>query len=314
MGVPGICIVGCGQIAAAHARRLKGKARLYFQSRRLESAEALNQSADGAGVFGGLDDALGVSEVDAIMITSPPEAHAGQVIRALEADKTVFVEKPMCLRRAEIDAIEDAVRDKPVVVGENYYYKPSLALLKRWLTDEEIGVVQRIRLRKCMTQATSGWKSAYGSLFEGGIHFVALLNGLLGSPTSIEAAFFPGRVEDEPERHSLLEMCCGDVDAELEYSWNTPSVSQGVLQHSEIVGDRGRIVFESNGIYARLASKRACLRFPGIRDLMGYGAMLDDFLECIKSGRVPVSSLERAREDLETVFKAYELGGLKLPA
>jgi predicted dehydrogenase len=222
----------------------------------------------------------------------------------------VFVEKPLCMTLAEIDAIETAAGDRPVLVGENYYYKPSLHLIKSWLDDGAIGQVARARVRKCMTQEAAGWKAAHGALFEGGIHFVALLNGLFGRATGVRSAQFPGYTKGQAERHSCLMLEYGRASVELEYAWDTPSLTKGTFQHSWIEGDGGRIVFETNGIYARLSGKRSKFCFPGFSDLMGYEAMFDDFLDCIQTGREPVSSLTRARQDLETVFRAYEVGGL----
>ena len=313
MDRPGICLIGCGRIAAAHAGRLKGRARLFFHSRREESAVSLNREAGGDGTFADLNAALGSNRVDAVMITTPPEAHTNQVVRALEADKTVFVEKPMCMDAGEIARISAAVGNRPLMVGENYYYKPSLAIIKGWIDDGDVGEVERISVRKCFAQPSTGWKSAHGSLFEGGIHFIALLNGMFGAPSSVDAASFPNTSES-PERHAIVSLSYGNATAELEYGWDTPSLTKGVFQHSYVNGSEGRIVFESNGIYARLTGRRACLRFPGFGDLMGAGAMMDDFLQMIETGRPPISGLDRAREDLETVFRAYELGGVGSPS
>jgi predicted dehydrogenase len=310
VAIPGICVVGCGQIGSAHAQRLKGKARLKFQSRRRESAEELSVAVGGEGVFNSLDEALTSPDVDAVVVATPPEAHAQQVIQALEAGKAVFVEKPLCTTLAEIDAIEAAVGNRLVLVGENYYYKPSLHRIKSWLDGGEIGQVVRARVRKCMTQEADGWKAAHGSLFEGGIHFVALLNGMFGRPTAVQSAKFPGYSKGQAERHACLVLEYGQASVELEYAWDTPSLTKGTFQNSWIEGDGGRIVFETNGIYARLSGKRSKFCFPGFADLMGYEAMFDDFLDCILTGREPVSSLTRARQDLETVFRAYEVGGL----
>ena len=310
MDLPGICLVGCGNIATAHAKRLRGKARLWFQSRRPESAAALSKAVGGEGVFPNLDAALESDRVDAVMITTPPEVHAQQVNQVLAADKVVFVEKPMCLSREEVESISDAVRDRPLMVGENYYYKPSVTLLKSWIESGDIGAVERVKVRKCLTQSSSGWKSEHGSLFEGGIHFVALLNSLFGAPTEIVDATFPN-LSTPAERHAIVSLSYGSIQAELEYAWDTPSITKGVFQHSSIEGDAGRIVFESNGIYARMTGRRSRFGFPGLGDLMGAEAMIEDFLQTIRTGKPPISSLDRAREDLETVFQAYELGGVQ---
>jgi len=307
--VPGICIVGCGGIGAAHAKRLKGRAKLWFHSRRKESAERLNTAISGEGVFDTYDEVIS-SKVDALVIATPPDSHAEQTVAALVAGKAVFVEKPMCLSRDEIDSISEAASDRTLLIGENYYYKPSLGLIRSWIDSDEIGQVRRAHIQKCMTQDTVDWRSGYGALLEGGIHFVALMQGLFGDVTGVDKASFPGRVVGKSERHACLMLSYGDVSAELEYAWDMPSLTKGVFQHSWIEGDHGRIVFESNGIYARLSGRHSRFRFPGFSDMMGYGAMFDDFLDCVQTGREPVSSFKNAKSDLETVFQAYELAGL----
>lgn len=244
------------------------------------------------------------------MITTPPETHAAFAIQALHAGKMVFVEKPLCTSRAEVDAISDAADGAPVMVGENYYYKPSLNLVKQWIDEGAIGKLREMKVRKCFSQPSSGWKSDHGALFEGGIHFVALINGLLGGPASVVSARFPSFPDRSPERHAVVEMSHDLARIELAYSWETPSPTKGVFQHSTIAGDEGRIVFETNGMYARLSGRRSEMRFPGFRDMMGAGAMIDDFLRMIETGQPPISDLAHARQDLETVFTAYEMGGM----
>ncbi|MEE2754801.1 MAG: hypothetical protein VX910_12515, partial [Candidatus Latescibacterota bacterium] len=68
--LPAICIIGCGSIGAAHAKRLKGKAKLFFHSRRVESAERLNAQFEGDGVVDAFDGVL-ENQIDAVVIATP---------------------------------------------------------------------------------------------------------------------------------------------------------------------------------------------------------------------------------------------------
>ena len=54
------------------------------------------------------DAAIDDAEVDAVVITTRHNQHAGQVLRALAAGKHVFVEKPLCLTSGELRAISAA--------------------------------------------------------------------------------------------------------------------------------------------------------------------------------------------------------------
>ena len=98
------------------------------------------------------------------------------------------------------------------------------------------------------------------------------------------------------------------LNATLHYAWNVPSLTKGVFQHSRIDGEAGHVLFESNGLYIRLASpERSGLFFPGLRDLMGYDAQARDFVACLTdSTRMPRSGFAQAQRDLNIVFQAYK--------
>jgi len=77
-------------------------------------------------------------EVDAILITTRHNAHARQVIAALEANKHVFVEKPLALSHDDLDAIDAAYQktDKTLTVGFNRRFSPFSQDLKKQLGDQ----------------------------------------------------------------------------------------------------------------------------------------------------------------------------------
>ncbi len=53
-----------------------------------------------------IDDVLGDKDVDLVMIATRHNLHGEYVLKALNAGKTVFVEKPLCIREEELDAIK----------------------------------------------------------------------------------------------------------------------------------------------------------------------------------------------------------------
>ena len=305
-----ICIVGCGAIARVHAKHLCKKAELHFVSRRRESAEALCSEFGGTTVYGNYEQALQAT-IDGVVICTPPKHHAEQTIAALQHEKGVLVEKPLCTDEDALTHLAQAISTHPEVpflVAENYYYKPSLERL-RWILEQGfIGPLQSIHVRKCFTQADVGWKSGYGALLEGGIHFIALISALVDLVPISVRAHFPNRIDGEAERHSQVHMDYGSgLNATLHYAWNVPSLTKGVFQHSRIEGETGRILFESNGLYMRLSSpERNGLFFPGLRDLMGYDAQARDFIACLTDPkRTPRSGFAQAQRDLNIVFQAY---------
>jgi predicted dehydrogenase len=368
-----IGLLGCGAIGRLHARNFAPHVELVFCSRRRESAQEFRKEFGGVGVVERYEDLLAMEEVAAVVIATPPEAHTAQVVQALKAGKAVMVEKPMCASQVEVDEIGAALAAKPdavLMVAENYYYKPSLTLMKEVIEWDGIGAVQRISVKKLTQQNAKGWKSAYGALLEGGIHFIALMadladtalaaaargsiaavdgpvdSGAAGgsadaknaeredgepsgdtggeaggntidteaitakpcAPSEIAAEFPTLKRGEREERQSKVQLRWDGIAGSLHYAWDTASLLKGVFQHSIIEGDRGRILFESNGIYIHIrGGGRRGLTFPGVRDLMGYGKMTRDFLACLEEpGRKPYSNFERANRDLRIVFEAYE--------
>lgn len=305
-----ICLVGCGAIGRAHAERLRGRARLRFASRRARSAEALDQRVGGDGAYGSFEQAIADPSVEGVILATPPNVHADQIVLALEAGKAVLVEKPMCVSPIEIEAIASAPTDR-LMVAENYDYKPSLSALLDWIDSGLIGRVQRVVLGKRTRQIAEDWRSGYGALIEGGIHFVALLTSLVRSEPATVAASFAGHVPGEPERNArVLVSFKNGTESDLAYAWDVPSVTKGIFQHSRIEGSEGVITFETNGVYVLLCGRRRRLVFPGFGDLMGYRAMMDDFLAVLGGGH-PRSGFVKARVDLDIVFQAYAQAGLE---
>ena len=337
--MPRIGLSGCGTIGALHAGNLaKRDVELVFHNRRRDKAEEFGNRFHGqvSGDYESLVDGC-----DAIVIATPPEQHTQQVLLALAAGKPVLVEKPLCTTPDALAAIETAAAVAPstafVLVAENYYYKPSLALMRETIAWDGIGAVQSMHVKKLTTQKTEGWKAGHGALLEGGIHFVALVADLadaamarvsaaeihatlargasvepiqvpIRAPLSVHAQFPTATPGNPAERQSRLRLCYdAGMEAHLHYAWDVPSLTKGILQHSRVDGDAGRILFESNGIYVDVRGPgRKGLSFPGFADLMGYGGMTDDFLRCINDGGTPYSNLARARRDLDIIFGAYE--------
>src|SRR6188472_743750 len=96
----GLCMVGSGGIASAHAdalARAEQARRRWVVSRRPEAAEQFRSqwAFECSGIE--LEAALADDHVDLVMITSPNQLHAEQAARALAAGKHVIVEIPAAL-------------------------------------------------------------------------------------------------------------------------------------------------------------------------------------------------------------------------
>jgi predicted dehydrogenase len=309
-----LALIGCGSIARTHARTLSrfgSRVRLAFASRELQRAEAYRAQAKGFAAFGDYSAAFADPRVDAVLVTTPPAQHLELTLAALAAGKHVIVEKPAFLHSSDVVQVTEtaAQAGRSVLVAENYAYKPLTLRLCRLLAADEIGPPRLVRLSALKYQATPDWRGSPalaggGALFEGGIHWVNLLAAL--GPEIVEVQGFRPTGGAEPERTMVVVVrYAGGAVGTLHHSWEAPARLKG-LSFSQIIGERGTISFESNGLLVLLNGKRRRILFPGFRDIKGYRAMFDDFLTALTAGTAPRMTLAMARRDLAIVEAAYQ--------
>ena len=144
------------------------------------------------------EDVLLDPEIDVVSIASFDDAHFDQTLAALEADKHVFVEKPLCRSTKELRTIKQTwFKHRCLKLGSNLVLRT--AAVYRWLKKKieggELGQIYAFdgdylygRLRKI----TEGWRKdvdGYSVMEGGGIHLVDLMMWLTGQrPVSVSAA------------------------------------------------------------------------------------------------------------------------------
>lgn len=81
------------------------------------------------------DDVLMDPKVDVVIITTRHNLHFQYVIKALEAGKTVFVEKPLCMNSEELTSIEETLKVTKggLMVGYNRRFSPHAKKIKAYL-------------------------------------------------------------------------------------------------------------------------------------------------------------------------------------
>ena len=98
-----------------------------------------------------LDDVLSDPEIDLVVIATRHHEHAGQVVRAIEAGKHVFVEKPLALGWSELDHISAAYQKRNpaaplLLVGFNRRFSPALRMVSDLVSRRRAPIVVEYRL------------------------------------------------------------------------------------------------------------------------------------------------------------------------
>lgn len=308
-----LTFLGCGFATRLHSRTLRrfgGRVVRSYASRDAAKAEEYRRRYGGERAFGSYEAAIGDPATDVVLVATPPDSHLELTLGALAAGKHVIVEKPPFLGLGDFDRVAAAARaaGRRVLVAENYYYKPMAEALRGVLASGDLGEVRLLSVNALKAQSSGGWRdrpevAGPGAFFEGGIHWVNFMANL-GLDVARVQGFRPGSHE-APERTMLavFEYAGGAVGT-LGYSWEIASPLKG-LRLSAVYGTRGTATFETNGLFLAVRGRRRALRVPDPRDLLGYGAMFDDFLAAIRGEREPRFGLSLARRDLELVEQVY---------
>ena len=137
-----IGILGCGPIAqAAHLESVQ-KARnteLYAVCDADQGlAERFGRFYDAQRIYNDYDDMLADPQLDAVVIAISDAFHVPAAIRALDAGKPVFCEKPIATNVADVLALEKAVRDSglPLQIGHMLRFDPGIQATHDFIRDE----------------------------------------------------------------------------------------------------------------------------------------------------------------------------------
>jgi predicted dehydrogenase len=140
-----VCLVGAGRAGRVHANSLL----YHVPAGELVGLvdpvpDVLDEAGDQFGVdarFASLEAALEWGQFDAVAITTPTFTHASLAMRAAEAGRHVFVEKPMALTLAECDAIIAATEGNDVClqIGFMRRFAPEFVAAYERIQGGEIG-------------------------------------------------------------------------------------------------------------------------------------------------------------------------------
>jgi predicted dehydrogenase len=166
------------------------------------------------GLTDNLQDVLGDHAIDAVLLATPHSLHMDQVIVSAAAEKQIFCEKPLALRRDHAARMFDACRDAGVVlaVGHNRRFWPSMQALREITASGELGTILHIEghnSNEHSEKITAGWRlspeeSPGGGLTGAGLHALDALVSLLGPVRQVYARFNSRDPGPPPRDSSVL--------------------------------------------------------------------------------------------------------------
>ncbi len=185
-------------------------------------------------------DLLADGEVNGVMISTPAEMHYDMVKQALEANKHVFVEKPLCLSEKQGLELNSLAKKKKrvLMVGHLLQYHPAFLKLKELVGNGDLGKIQyiysnRLNLGKIRTEENILWSFAPHDISV----ILSLAGGMPESVSTTGGHYLTEKVADVTL--SSLSFSNG-IKSHIFVSWLHPYKEQKLI----VVGSKGMAVFD----------------------------------------------------------------------
>lgn len=278
-----------------------------------ERGQAVAQ-ATGAQAYENAEDLLSRPDVDAVAICLPDHLHTAAALKAAEAGKHLFVEKPLALSVEECDVIEEACRRAGVklMVGHTLRFDPRFVQAYTAIREGQIGDILHVR-------AWRGTSLVHGRRLRGrtsvafflGVHDIDILHWYIGSwVRRVQAAAVRRQLAEygvDDAIFSLLEFANGTI-ASVDVSWAIPPTGGQIRSNTlekgmEITGTAGVISIAAHNI-GIVVQGREAIHYPDV--LYGvpvqgatFGVYAEEarhFARCVLEDRLPAVGAPEGRE------------------
>lgn len=210
------------------------------------------------------DDLIYSDEIDIIDISTPNIYHFDTLMKAIDAGKHIYCEKPLCISYEEAKRIEQAAKEKGIIFGMvfNNRFIPAVMRAKQLIDEGRIGRILSFSASYFHSSATdvnkkAGWKQnrdicGGGVLFDLGSHVIDLVQHLCGGISTVSAISqiaYPTRTGMNGEKwqtnadeafYMLCELECGGVGTVTASKVHTGANDDVVI---EIYGEKGALKY-----------------------------------------------------------------------
>ncbi|QGG55206.1 Gfo/Idh/MocA family protein [Paenibacillus sp. B01] len=261
------------------------------------------------------------ASIDAVVVCVPNQFHASLAIEALKQGKHVLLEKPMAINLSDARAILDAklASGKTLMVAHQMRFLGLSRAIKEMIDDGKLGRIYNAKAGWWRKKGIPGWGSWFtrkdmaggGPLIDIGVHMLDLSLYMMGNPRPVSvfgttyAEFGPqrkgvgdwgtpnwdGYYDVEDLATALIKMDNG-ATLTLEVSWAAHAAGLGENPFIHLMGTEGGASYSgSAGTYVthdeQGVVEQDIVPLEGEEDRV---LMFRHFIECVQTGREPISS------------------------
>lgn len=252
-------IIGCGDVTEVKSgpafSKIEGSELIAVMRRDAAKAADYARRHNVPKFYTDADKLIADIEINAIYVATPPDTHAFYSIKALEARKPVYVEKPMARNYSECKEMISASEKYKVPLFVAYYRRalPGFLKVKKLIENNEIGkpLTVSLMLHKPATEyeikGVKNWRvnpeiSGGGHFFDLASHQFDYLNFLFGPIKQVTG--IAGNQKNYYKAEDTVSACFIFENGVFGTgSWCFVTAESGRCDRIEIVGDKGRILF-----------------------------------------------------------------------
>lgn len=256
------------------------------------------------------DDILNSDSVNTVFIATRHDSHADYVIKSLAAGKHVFVEKPLCLTREELDKItkiKAATPDKQLCVGFNRRFSPLSVFLRKHIGVGPMTMIYRVNAGKIPADKwIQDMELGGGRVIGEACHFIDYLTWLNGSlPVSVYATALPDPEAKNDTVNINLSFENGSTGVVAYYANGPKSMPK---EHVEVFrsGSSGAIEnFKRAEFYGRKKLKKSLFNQD-----KGQRQMVEGFLQSLHEGKefIPFEEITEVTRASFAVLESIRTG------
>lgn len=239
------------------------------------------------------------ANTDAIIALTPHSQHANLIIKALESNKSLLVEKPLCINQQELLDIMTCYQTRKnnsvIMVGHNRRFSPHAEKIKKWLGQRANPVVMSYRVNAGHVPAEhwvhsdrEGRSRIVGEM----THFIDLMQHVLNEkPISVYAKRVSADNQSVVNNDNLVAVIqfSGGSIASLIYSAEGNRALP--REYIELFFD-GKTIISTDFRNSQLIAGKQSEKFKTGKQEIGYQEEIDVFVKCALGEEAPHSFLD----------------------
>jgi predicted dehydrogenase len=295
--------------------------------------EVIREQHPQVNVFQDYQEMLKTAAVDAVVVAAPTRVHYPVVKAALEANKHVLCEKPLCTVSQEATELVALAKARQLVLmtGHVFLFNSGIVKLKELVRSGDPG---RIYYLRALRTNLGPVRRDVNSVFDLATHDIAIFNWVLNArPESVSAVggqFLQEGIEDVA---FISLRYPNNILGHIQVSWLDPKKLREIV----VVGDKKMVIWDELALAGpitiydktvvrqenyedfgqfQLLAREGDITIPKVRSEEPLKAQNRFFLKCLGDGRLPMNdgafTVDVVRV-LEAIEQSLKSGGAPAP-